>query len=150
MKLMYETTIAASNTLESEKAMRDCLALICNAIHWPVGHIFIKKDELSLISAPFWYLKDPERAADFKKISDKMVFTKGIGLPGRIWESGKPAWIEDVEKDTNFPRAALCVSIDVHGAAGFPVFVNHELIAIFEFFTYDTAHYNAALLQMEH
>ncbi|MGI9455804.1 MAG: PAS domain S-box protein, partial [Aeoliella sp.] len=57
--------------------------------------------------------------------------------PGRIWTSEKPAWIIDVTKDENFPRARLCADIDVRGAFGFPVKVAADVVAILEFFAND-------------
>ena len=55
-------------------------------------------------------------------------------MPGRVLESGEPAWIVDVTKDPNFPRAKLSKDIGVHGAFGFPVRASNHVVAVLEFF----------------
>ena len=57
------------------------------------------------------------------------------GLPGRVLKSGVPAWIEDVNKDKNFPRAKLVTDLGVKGAMAYPVKIGNEVIAVLEFFS---------------
>lgn len=49
----------------------------------------------------------------------RLVF--GAGLPGRVWQSGRPAWIPDVTADANFPRAAAALRHGLRSALAFPV-----------------------------
>ncbi len=62
------------------------------------------------------------------------TFTPGIGLPGRIWQTRMPHWIEDVLADTNFPRIEAARRQGLRGAFGFPVALN-EVLAVVEFFS---------------
>ncbi len=61
-------------------------------------------------------------------------FLQGQGLPGRIWETGEPGWIRNVQQDPEFQRSELCRQIDLRGAFGFPVKIGDELVAVLEFF----------------
>src|SRR5438876_9970924 len=42
-------------------------------------------------------------ADDFLELSRTIRFAPGVGLPGRVWATGEPAWIEDVTRERNFP-----------------------------------------------
>ena len=81
-----------------------------------------------------WHCQDTTVHGEFMEVTERTRFARGEGLPGRIWESGEPAWIVDVQKDPNFPRAKLCESIGVRGAFGFPIRVGSDTVAIMEFF----------------
>lgn len=148
IELIYKTTTIASNANNTKTAMTTCLNLICTTIDWPVGHIYIlNKDKVPIMeSAHIWYLKNPEQMNEFKMISESMQFSKGMGLPGRIWNTKKPAWITDVVKDNNFSRATYCRNVNIHGAVGFPILLNNEVIAVFEFFSYSLQEYDEQVL----
>ena len=45
------------------------------------------------MSGPFdriWHLDDPQRFQAFRQVSEEMTLPPGVGLPGRIFESGLP------------------------------------------------------------
>lgn len=149
LRLIDQAIVIASDAQDTAVAMTRCLYLICETIDWPVGHIYLPQKNRSpvLVSSRIWYFKYPEKTENFKRVSETMTFQKGIGLPGRIWQSGQPAWIEDVMQDDNFPRAKVGVSIGVHAAVGFPIVCNKIVVAILEFFSYHAQRRDDELLR---
>ena len=71
-----------------------------------------------------------------------------VGLPGRVWASGQPAWIPDVIKDSNFPRAPVAAREGLHGAFGFPIVVGSDILGVMEVFSGEIQQPDAELLQM--
>jgi signal transduction histidine kinase/CheY-like chemotaxis protein len=71
----------------------------------------------------------------FRRVTEATHFVPGAGLPGRVLESGEPAWISDVTKDQNFPRAKMATDLGVKGAFAFPVLVGSDVVAVLEFFS---------------
>ena len=63
------------------------------------------------------------------------VFPIGVGLPGRVWSSGKPEWITDVTNDGNFPRAPVAAKEGLHTGIGFPIKVGDEVVGVMECFS---------------
>ncbi len=71
----------------------------------------------------------------FESATRERTFSPGIGLPGRVWNSGKPAWITDVTQDSNFPRVSMARRVGLHGAFAFPVLSGSEITGVIEFFS---------------
>src|SRR6478672_5876056 len=71
----------------------------------------------------------------FKAVSMKLKLAPGVGLPGRMWRNLKPAWVSDITKDTNFPRASVAAGEGLHGAFAFPISFGKHFIAAMEFFS---------------
>lgn len=127
----------AAETEHFELALQSCMDSVCNMTGWPVGHVYLapfgNKEELTPTTV--WHLREGDRYSEFREVTERTPFAYGIGLPGRIWKSEEPAWIVNVQTDTNFPRARLCQNIGVKGTFGFPVNIRGQLVAVFEFFT---------------
>src|SRR5438093_6973261 len=108
VELLRHVAAAANEAETIEYAMQVAVDRVCGYTGWPVGHAYILAQNSSrqLVSSA-WHLKNPEKFATLQTVSNTTVFTTGIGLPGRVLASGSPAWIVDVTKDSNFPRAKL-------------------------------------------
>ena len=76
-------------------------------------------------------------ADDFVRLSEEIDFLPGVGLPGRVWESGEPLWIPDVALESNFPRAKAAAAENLHGAFAFPILLGSEVLGVVEFFSHE-------------
>jgi sigma-B regulation protein RsbU (phosphoserine phosphatase) len=92
-------------------------------------------------------MERPEEVRNFKRITEKTTFKLGVGLPGRVLESGKPAWIVDVTKDPNFPRANLSKNIVIKGAFALPIMAGSDIVGVLEFFSKKTEEPSEELLR---
>src|SRR5439155_22260913 len=60
---------------------------------------------------------------------------RGEGLPGRVWATGQPAWIDDAARDPGLLRPGVHEDLGVRGAFAFPVVSAGEVVAILELFS---------------
>ena len=153
VELQHRSAVVANEATSFDEAMQTGLDAICAFTGWPVGHAYIRSPERAdlLIPSNHWHLSDPGRFASFREVTEKSTFTTGIGLPGRILASGRPAWIVDVTTDPNFPRAKSSEDIGVKGAFALPVLVGSDVVAVLEFFSPEAANPDDTLLQtLEH
>ena len=85
---------------------------------------------------------------EFVELSRARVFARGEGLPGRVWERGEAAWVEDIAGNGAFPRSAAASREGLHGAFAFPATIRGETIAVLEFFSREVRPPDDALLAM--
>jgi len=110
------------------------LKTICKKLDWPIATLWlVDHDAQRLRCVEVWSGRSAS-AADFAQVSRAMVFPSGVGLPGRVWATGKPAWIEDVVRDSNFPRGPAARQAGVHGAFAFPICLADEVLGVVECF----------------
>ena len=146
--LLHQTSQIASDTVTLDEVLQRCVDLVCKQTGWPVGHVYEAQDgKDELYPTAIWYLDRERGHEDFRRVTESTRFKRGIGLPGRIWESGEPAWIANVQTDPNFPRNKLCLHMGVKGAFGFPVKIRGEIVAVLEFFAEEEVGRDMQLLQ---
>ena len=156
VQLLQGVAVAVNEATDLDQATRHTLDLVCAYTGWPVGHAYRVKGLLSgrrgaepeLVPTGLWHIEDPERFSAFQRITAQTRLPRGVGLPGRVLDSGKPAWIVDVTEDPNFPRAAHFKDIGVRAGMAFPVLVGKEVVGVLEFFSPDPAEPDQSLLTL--
>jgi len=117
--------------------MQVSIRAACSLMDWPIGHLWLcpKGNPHELQSTEVWKLEDGEHLRAFSQESNAMRFTSGVGLPGRVLQSRKPAWIPDVTNDPTFLRAELARAAGIKAALAFPVIARTEVVGVLEFFS---------------
>ncbi|MBX7200026.1 MAG: GAF domain-containing protein, partial [Rhodospirillaceae bacterium] len=136
--LLHAGMTLAAEAPSFEAIIQRTLDLVCQTINWPIGHAYVLPDPADQEMQPtdIWHCADPGAHQPFRELTARTPFRKGQGLPGRVWESQRPAWIEDVTKDANFPRAKALPELGLRTAICLPVHVGGAFRAVLEFFTH--------------
>jgi predicted signal transduction protein with EAL and GGDEF domain len=131
--VLLEAVVLASNESSTvQDALQGAVDAICAHTSWPVGHAYLREPASGdLVPTASWHLEAPSQFAAFRRATEQLTFTEGIGLPGRVLATGAAAWITDVTIDPNFARKHL----GVRGAFAFPIYADGEMHAVLEFFT---------------
>ena len=129
--------------------LKQAMQKICDHTAWPVAHLYIRDGDADTLSpSKIWILKDWTHFEAFRQVTESTKFVPGVGLPGRVLASNKAAWIRDVTKDSNFPRAQLAEQIGVKAGFAFPILIGPKVVAVMEFFAEDAIELDAKLLHV--
>jgi PAS domain S-box-containing protein len=133
-QLMLELSDNAARDKSFDEALVATLDAICELADWPVGHAFLVSEDQRALQSAVWSSNARKKAPALVKATESINFEPGVGLPGRVLESGKPLWLSNVNEDDNFPRRGL----GFDSAFAFPVQSGGRCIAVLEFFSRDT------------
>ena len=135
LALQYAITRILSRSIDFVDGTHEILQTVCESLGWQVGVLWaVDHQGESLRCVDFWHA--PSLDLDgFENASRTRTFTRGVGLPGRIWERGKLAWMPDVTLDANFMRGPFAADAGLRGAFGFPILLGDEVVGVMEFFS---------------
>ncbi|HUE80405.1 MAG TPA: PAS domain S-box protein [Sphingomicrobium sp.] len=132
-RLMLELSELAGREQGFDEVLVATLDAICKLADWPVGHAFLVSEDQRTVTSAQWSSQARRKAPALVKATRSIEFGPGVGLPGRVLESGQPLWISSVEQDDNFLRSEL----GYESAFAFPVHSGGRCIAVLEFFSRD-------------
>lgn len=119
-----EAQYAAARVLAESSNLREAtprlLSEVVRAIGWHVGVLW----ELDPVDVRMRFVElwaDDLDLTAFRRASETLLFSRGEGLPGRVWKSGGPLWIEDIAQDRKFTRAKVALESGLRSAFAFPI-----------------------------
>ena len=68
------------------------LQAICESLGWEHGALWTVDRNQDVLRCSDIWTAPGGRFEDFDAISRQVTFARGVGLPGRVWASGEPAW----------------------------------------------------------
>jgi signal transduction histidine kinase/integral membrane sensor domain MASE1 len=140
-------TAILSQDQELKAAASRVLQAVVENLDWDVGILWQVDDgRAALEYVDGWERTDRTRA--FVADSQQRRFVVGVGLPGRVWATGAPAWIYDVVDDANFPRAPLAAHAGLHAGVAFPILGSSRVLGVMEFFTHESRRLDPSLLAL--
>jgi PAS domain S-box-containing protein len=142
----------AARALLSARTIDDAapkiLEAVCDSLGWLHGALWTIDRQAGVLRCGHIWNRPGADLPEFDAISRVTTFAPGVGLPGRVWETGRPVWIPDVTLDSNFPRAQIATKENLHAAFGFPILLRGEVQSVLEFFSPEILEPDDALLSM--
>src|SRR3989338_6689698 len=146
---------AVARCLAESHALADAapkiLQAICESLEWDQGEVWsvlwnadLQANVLRCVGT--WH---PPSASfpEFEAVTRQIEFASGVGLPGRVWASGEPAWIPDVTQDANFPRAPVAAKEGLRAGFAFPLKSDGGVLGVMGFFSREIRQPDNDLLQ---
>jgi len=131
----YAAAVALAESHTLEDAVPRILQAICRSLGWVHGALWDVAETANVLRCVATWHEPDLSLEEFDKVSRTINFGPGVGLPGRVWASRRPAWIKDVVADTNFPRARSAAKENLHSALGFPIVIEDRVLGVMEFFS---------------
>jgi two-component system sensor histidine kinase/response regulator len=148
LKAQHAVTRALAESATLSEAVPRILQAVCEVVGSEIGAVWsVDPARQELCNIDVWSRQD-SNVYHFVRATREHRFARGVGIPGRVWATGEPAWIEDVLKDTNFPRRSEACADDLHAAFAFPIFFGNEVSGVIEFFSRNMAKPAGELLSM--
>ena len=144
----YLTARALVDAATFTDAAPRILEAICRTLGWEHGAFWSVDRRANALRCEYIWTNQPESFREFEALSRSITLARGVGLPGRVWDTGEPAWIPDVIADPNFPRAAVAARCKLHSAFGFPLKRHGEVLGVMEFFSREIRAPEADVLEM--
>ncbi|HKR59262.1 MAG TPA: PAS domain S-box protein [Pyrinomonadaceae bacterium] len=147
LALQYAVSRILAESHNFNEASREILHTACEHLGWDVGALWMVDGDDSLQCIDFCNVSGT-KVDEFEKLTRGITLAKGVGLPGRVWATGEPIRIDNVTGTPNFPRAPVAQLVGLHGAFGFPILLDNEVLGVLEFFSHEVKDPDDELLRM--
>jgi signal transduction histidine kinase/DNA-binding response OmpR family regulator len=127
-------TLADANNLET--AITAILQTFCKHMEADICSLWLLNQSESTLTCA--HIETSSESGDFAAFineSRRIDLSRGIGLPGQVWEKNASIWLPNTVRGEKFPRAAFAASAGLHSAIGFPIKISKEFYGVIEFFT---------------
>jgi adenylate cyclase len=135
IRLLLAATQAISRCDDVHSALQAVLQIVCKTIQWDYGEGWVPDDDnKALVCSQGWYGIDSSLST-FINQSLTVTFNRNIGLPGKIWASQKPEWVEDIFQENElfivYPQIA---ETGLKSAFGIPILLENQVLAVLIFY----------------
>ena len=133
----YEITRLLAEAHTVEEVMPEVIRSMCEGLHYSYGARWVHQPKEHILrSVESWAEDDPAVEA-FRRMSTERIETKPDapgGLNRRVWITGEPVWMPDVELEDKLTRRHDAIKAGLHSAFAFPILVGGEFYGVMEFF----------------
>lgn len=148
VRFLQTMTQAIGESANFHSALGVALRLVCDFTGWAFGEAWIPTGG-ALECSPAWY-RNTQNLDKFRLESQKLNFLPGVGLPGRVWSSKQPEWMQNVSTadDTAFLRKSGALESGFKSGVGIPIIASDRVLAVLVFFMFTADDENKHLVKL--
>jgi two-component system sensor histidine kinase/response regulator len=132
--IQYDVSRSLAEDDDFQSGVARALEIVINSLDWAYGALWrVEPGRQNLRFEQSWHIPNP-RAKAFAIDAQHRRFGWGDDLPGRVWATHQPVWIEDLGLEPHLPRATTATHANLAFAIAFPVLHRDRLWGVLEFF----------------
>jgi diguanylate cyclase (GGDEF)-like protein/PAS domain S-box-containing protein len=149
LSLEHTVTRCLADAGSVSEALTAAIRAICETENWEYGQFWRLDEKADVLRFDgFWVTPGADVAIkSFFEKSRDVVFHRGVGLMGRVWESDEPIWVADVSVDPRVLRKEIVRETGLRSTFRFPVTWKGKIIGVFDFASRQIREPDARLLQ---
>jgi PAS domain S-box-containing protein len=126
------------------------LRRICESTGWAVGEAWVPCSEGTALEYSRAWCAESKSFERFKELSQDFRFPPGVGLPGQVWASKRPNWVQDLstEPEETHPRCRLAKEFGLKSALGIPIIASDETVAVLVFLMLESREEDKRLVEI--
>lgn len=133
-RLLQAIASGIAEAADLNDALDFVLRKVCDETGWAMGEVWLPtRDRARLECHPVWHSRAPG-LEPFRQVSRSITFAPGEGLPGLVWSTGRPAWVDDVRRWSPFRRLQAADAAGLKAAVGLPVLARDQVVLVMDFF----------------
>ncbi len=137
--------LARAKTLD--EAMESVFHIVCTNLDFDWGAMWELDVEANVLKIGWQWNIANRDLDDFTKTSRVTLLERGGGLPGRVWNTGREEWVQDITLDTDFRRSGAQSQHGLRTAAGIPIYCGTRMTGVMEFISRGEKPVDAELLR---
>jgi diguanylate cyclase (GGDEF)-like protein len=134
LRMVHDVAIAVAEAPDVHAALAAALHRICAAAGCEGGQAWLPTpagDRLECSPASSGIGSGIE---EIRRISQALKLAPSVGLPGRVWQTKQPVWLDHFDTEPQWPLAAVLREAGFAGAIGLPVLAAGQVVAVLELF----------------
>ncbi|KQV49480.1 hypothetical protein ASC95_17960 [Pelomonas sp. Root1217] len=143
-----EVTHGLSQSDSVQQGAERVLRAVCDNLKWDAGCFWLADTTIDRLRCHAHWARPDRSAGAFVSQACGWTFERGVGLPGRVWGSGKPDWVPDLAADGNFPRLSQAEDGGLRSAFACPIVIGGKTLGVLEFFSQRTRVPDPDVLEM--
>jgi len=122
------------------------LKAICIHLNWDRAELWtISASDSALFCLEDWPM-DQAGLESFRALSRSIMYPRGCGLPGHVWQSGNAIFIRDVSVDDDFLITDAAREAGITSALAFPIALNGNILGVIVLYSQTTVEPDDALV----
>ncbi len=134
-RLAYAVTRVLAESADAPSALSQVLKEMAEGLGCQFGGLWRVSIPQQLLSCTNHWSAPSLAGSRFETETLDRQFSRGEGLPGRIWSSNAPIRLAELVAAENFPRAAAAITSGLRSGFGFPIRLAGEIRGVMEFYS---------------
>jgi signal transduction histidine kinase len=143
----YAVTMILAEAPSLEGAGGAILEALCRGLEWDLGVLWLVDPVAGVLYAAHTWLAPGTSAEAFVNQTMRLQLGPGAGYAGKVWRSGEPVWVADMQQVEGWMRRETLAEAGLHAGFWFPIIVDREVYGVVECYSQDVTQPDEPLLR---